>query len=79
MGEDNLGIYVKFTFSTVTKFYDKIKHNKIKQKLTCWSWEKAKQKAESPREDTRNRDPLIHTLRNPIKNSKLEDIIYTKG
>lgn len=30
MGEDNLGIYVKFTFSTVTKFYDKIKHNTTK-------------------------------------------------
>lgn len=52
------------------KKYNKIKYNKIKQKLSH------QQQKKNLREGTRIGDPLIYTLRNPVKTLNVEAIIY---
>ena len=55
---------------------NKIKRNKIKQKLTQCNWIKTKQKEKGAREGTRNADPFVCTLRNAIHDTKLEAMIH---
>lgn len=50
-----------------------ISYSKTKQKLPHWNWT---EKENSPREGTRNRDPLIYLhIQKSHKNGELEDVI----